>query len=556
MRARWKRMTAFLLSFLLLLGSAGMEAFAYGSTSKISVNVQYNQTEARKILARINDFRTQGSWYYDENNTKIRIEKGELGELTWDYMLEKIAMLRAAEAAIYYTCGDTGHGEYNPHTRLNGKSFSTAYKDCVDEEALATGMSTTWYGSWAENLAFGHTTEESVFNAWGEEDYDYSGQGHRRIMLGSAYQTIGVAQVVYNGRIFWALEMGGENSGYPDQGAVNSVKKMTLDVEEDYVKYDGTGSTTAVSVSDLYSNGGSSNNSSSDKDNSQTAKPVQPLSAVEGLQVSATRYNTLELRWNPVSGAKSYEVYYADSDNVSSARRLANAKKNSYKFTKAKCGQPYYFWVIPVAGKTNKGSLSAAPMAYGETYLTGSTDFTVAKPGYNSIKLKWNKVPGAKKYLVECSTDLVNWTTVFEKGGTGFTHKKLETGETYYYRIRAQRDSCTTDLEEAGFTESTTVLGHVTKVKVSQAGTDGLKLSWRKVPGVAYYEVYRLNRETGEYDLLTPGRDLGRTKYVDAGLAPAATYTYKVIGFTAGGKRQTDLLQTVAPTSQTTKAPR
>lgn len=542
MRTRWKRTMAFLLSLLLLLGSVGMETFASGSASKISVNVRYDQAEARQILTRVNNLRTQGSWYYDENNS--RVQTGRLDGLTWDYMLEKVAMLRAAEAAIYYASGHSGHG------RLNGKSWTTAYKDCVDEEALATGMSTLWFGSYAENLAFGHSTEESVFEAWLEEDYDYSGQGHRRNMLGSGYRTIGAAKVIYDGRIYWAMELGGENSGYPDPGIQDDWQKVTLEAEEEYVKFDGTGSTEEPQKKP------SSNNGSNSANSSKPANPVQPMNPVEGLSVSATKYNTLELRWNPVSGAKSYEVYYAASDNVSSARRLANAKKTNYRFTKAKCGQPYYFWVIPVAGKTNKGSLSAAAAGYGETHLTGSTAFTVTKPTHNSVKLKWSKVPGAKKYVVECSTDLINWTIVSEKGGTGFTHKGRETGETYYYRVRAKRDSETTSLDEAGFTQATTVLGHVTRLKVSQAGIGGLKLSWRKVPGVAYYEVYRLNRETGEYDLLTPGRNLRSAKYVDTGLAPAATYTYKVIGFTAGGKRQTDLLEAVAPVSQTTKAPK
>ncbi len=148
MRTKWKRAMAFLLSFLLLVGTGSMEAFAYGSTSKIRIHVRYEQSDARRMLSRVNQLRTGGSWYYDENNTKILIGEGERSPLTWDYMLEKIAMLRAAEAAVNYTSGRNGH------TRLNGKSWSTAYKDCVDEEAMANGMSLRWYGSYGENLAF------------------------------------------------------------------------------------------------------------------------------------------------------------------------------------------------------------------------------------------------------------------------------------------------------------------------------------------------------------------------------------------------------------------
>lgn len=543
MRTKWKRAMAFLLSFLLLVGTGSMEAFAYGSTSKIRIHVRYEQSDARRMLSRVNQLRTGGSWYYDENNTKILIGEGERSPLTWDYMLEKIAMLRAAEAAVNYTSGRNGH------TRLNGKSWSTAYKDCVDEEAMANGMSLRWYGSYGENLAFGHSVESSVFEAWLEEDKMYDGQSHRRNMLASGIQSIGIAHIIYNGRDFWAMEVGGENSGYRDPGVVDGQRQVTLEAEEEFLKYDGTGNPSEPSKKP------SSDQTSRPSGSTKPAKPSVSLSQVKDLTVWAARYNTLELSWSPVSGARSYEIYYSASDQVSTARRLANAKKTSYKFTKAKCGQHYYFWVIPVAGKTEKGSLSAAPMCSGRTELSGNPAFTMAKTSYNSVKLKWNKVPGAKRYIVECSMDQVNWTKVFEKGGTSFTHKGRETGETYYYRVRAVRDQYITSLEGAGLINGTTVLGHVTNLKVKPSGTNGLKLTWRKVPGVAYYEVYRLNRETGSYELLTPGRNLGKTNYVDTGLAPAVSYTYKVIGFTAGGRKQTDVLEHAGSAAQTTKAP-
>ncbi len=60
------------------------------------------------------------------------------------------------------------------------------------------------------------------------------------------------------------------------------------------------------------------------------------------LTVNPTTFNTIWLSWDAVPGAKSYEIYYSTSPD-SGFKRLANVKKTTYKFSKAKCGVTYYF---------------------------------------------------------------------------------------------------------------------------------------------------------------------------------------------------------------------
>lgn len=534
MRTKWKQICSLLLAFVLFLGTGSMEAAASGGTSRIHINVRYEQSDARQILGRVNSLRTQGSWYYNEDN--VRVSVPQLQPLTWDYMLEKIAMLRAAEAAVYYVSGHSGH------RRLNGKECFSAYRDCVDEEALANGMSANWYGAYGENLAFGHSTEESVYDAWLEEDELYEGQSHRRNMLNSNMQSIGVARVVYNGRSYWAMELGGKNSGYRDPGVVDGNRSVSLEVTDEFLKYDGTG-TVSTSKPQQRPSG-----------SSQTPNQSVPLGAVQGLSAVPGKYNTIILNWTSVPGARSYEVYYSTSDQAGSARRATSVKKTTYKFTKAKCGQQYYFWVVPAAGKANKGSLSQAVSASARTELTGTMQFVSVKATYNSVKLKWSKIPGAKKYLVEYSTDGVNWTTLSEKGGTSCTHKGRETGVTYYYRVRAGRDFYTLPLEEAAKTQATTVLGHVSRLKVKQSGT-GLKVSWKKVPGVAYYEIYRKGPGEDGLTLLETGQSVRKNSYMDTAVQPGAAYSYVVVGVTRSGLR-TDNPQAVSPCTMTANVPK
>lgn len=134
-----------------------MTASAAIETISTEIVVTYDQTLAREALTYVNELRTgDQAWYWDDDDeTKIDLS-GTLDEYEWGYDLESVAMLRAAELAINYS-----------HDRPNGKSWYTA------------GATS------AECIAAGYQTAEAVINAWAEWNAYYSGQGHRRAMLGN-----------------------------------------------------------------------------------------------------------------------------------------------------------------------------------------------------------------------------------------------------------------------------------------------------------------------------------------------------------------------------------
>ncbi|MCC8128930.1 MAG: leucine-rich repeat protein, partial [Clostridiales bacterium] len=176
-----QRLTALLLSVCLVLAALPTAAFAADGTATVTVNVTYNQTEARSMLKLVNDFRTgDDAWAWDEDDTEQVYYTG-LSELAYDYALEEAAMQRAAEIALSYS-----------HTRPNGTSCFTAYS----------------WTSCGENIAAGTAlnTAEKAFELWQETDESYSGQGHRRNMLSSSVTAVAVACVYYNGCYYWVQE--------------------------------------------------------------------------------------------------------------------------------------------------------------------------------------------------------------------------------------------------------------------------------------------------------------------------------------------------------------
>ena len=160
------------------------------------------------MLAMINDFRTgSDTWYWNSDNT-TKTQLTDLTPLVYDYNLEKIAMQRAAEIVASFE-----------HTRPNGES-------CWSLKEGTTGSS-------AENIAIGQRTAASVFTAWLEADEPYSGQGHRRNMLGS-YGAVGIGHFYYNNRHYWVQEFG-FFSGAPETPANDSPTTVDVSIRSDWI---------------------------------------------------------------------------------------------------------------------------------------------------------------------------------------------------------------------------------------------------------------------------------------------------------------------------------
>ncbi len=152
--------------------------------------------DARSMLKLLNNFRTgNNTWHWNPDNTTWTTVTG-LRKLSYDYELEKVAKVRAAEQAQRFG-----------HTRPDGSKWSTAFP---------TGN----YRK-GENIAAGYDTAAAAFQGLLEEDEDYAGQGHRRNMLRNDYTRVGIAGVEINGEVYWVQEFasGAVVSSSPQENA-------------------------------------------------------------------------------------------------------------------------------------------------------------------------------------------------------------------------------------------------------------------------------------------------------------------------------------------------
>lgn len=178
------------------------------SCTEYEFEMQFAQTEARKVLKMVNDLRKNEAWYTAEDGTKVYLNG--LSEFTYDYGIEAEAMQRAAEAAIIFA-----------HTRPDGTSCTTAYSGS---------------GAGGENLGTGQRSAEAIMTAWKEEDKPYSGQGHRRNMLSDKFAYIGVGHVVFQGYHYWAMGLRGNKNDTAVTVAWDENSNVLIKISDQYIK--------------------------------------------------------------------------------------------------------------------------------------------------------------------------------------------------------------------------------------------------------------------------------------------------------------------------------
>ena len=189
MRKRFFSLFALLLAAAILLTFQAVPAFA-ADVVNVDVDAKYLYEEARSMLSMINTFRTgEDAWYLGTDN-RSRIPVRNLRQLSYDYNLEKTAMQRALELAVYFS-----------HTRPDGSPWKTAYP-------FPTGR---YY--MGENVAYGFGSASAVFKAFREDDEDYNGQGHRRNMLRKEFTRVGFGAVQVGYKIYWVQEFASGSAG-------------------------------------------------------------------------------------------------------------------------------------------------------------------------------------------------------------------------------------------------------------------------------------------------------------------------------------------------------
>lgn len=219
-----------------------------------------------------------------------------------------------------------------------------------------------------------------------------------------------------------------------------------------------------------------------------TPPPVQPTG------VTATAGDSqVTVSWNAVSGAASYNIYYATASGVTTASTSVNTAATSQLVTGLTDGTTYYFAVTAVsaAGQSITSSeVSATPVLLPPVKPSG----IIVSGGDSQATVQWSAVTGATSYNVYYST-----TAGQELSGskvTGAVSPQVVTGltnsTTYYFVVTAVNAAGESPVsaEKTVTPQPNSPPGSPTGVTITSPSAGDAHILWTAVSGATSYNVY------------------------------------------------------------------
>ncbi len=149
----------------------------------------------------------------------------------------------------------------------------------------------------------------------------------------------------------------------------------------------------------------------------------------------SNRNNATVIKWNAVSGAKTYNVYRKGSKSEG-WKKIGTTSGTSFTDKNVKSGSNYYYTV-----KAYNGSITSSYNTSGlVTKYLGAPKLTKAESKANGVRLYYNSVAGATGYTIYRKTENGSWVkiaTVAGKGTVKYVDKTAQKGKTYTYTVRA-----------------------------------------------------------------------------------------------------------------------
>ena len=162
----------------------------------------------------------------------------------------------------------------------------------------------------------------------------------------------------------------------------------------------------------------------------------------------------------------------------------------------------------------------------------------VVSAGYNALKLNWSKVNGANGYRVYVKVN-GQWKALGNTKSTTYVHKKLETGKSYTYTVKAYKNTKSgtvwSSYDKKGITGKA-ALSAPSLRKAKRTSAKKAILSWKKVNGASGDVVYR-KTNNGRWQIVKKITKGNITSFTDKKLSKGKKYTYTVRAYRTVGKK-------------------
>lgn len=151
-----------------------------------------------------------------------------------------------------------------------------------------------------------------------------------------------------------------------------------------------------------------------------------------------------------------------------------------------------------------------------------------------SLELQWGSVDQITGYeIFRSKVENGNYTkikTITNNNITKYRSAGLETGTKYFYKIRAYITVGGKKIYGtfSDIVSDTPIPNRVSVPRIKAAECDSITLQWTEVTGITGYEIYRSEKEPGNYKQISTIIGYKNVTYKDTGLIAGKSYYYKI----------------------------
>jgi len=247
------------------------------------------------------------------------------------------------------------------------------------------------------------------------------------------------------------------------------------------------------------------------------------------------------IRWSPVSGATSYNIYWNTTGIVTTSDSAIISAPSPYVHTGLTNGTTYHYAVtaVNIEGESDLSSeASVTPVESMTSNPPSAPTGVQATAADSQITISWNPVSGATSYNIYWNTSgsVTTSDSAVINAPLPYVHMNLTNGTTYYYAVTAISNDGESALSmEVSGTPQTTAFPPTAPTNVQAMGGDGqITISWSPVSGAISYNIYW--NIAGSVTTLDDVIINASSPYVHMNLPSSNTFYYVVTALNANGE--------------------
>lgn len=270
--------------------------------------------------------------------------------------------------------------------------------------------------------------------------------------------------------------------------------------------------------------------------------PVVGATAAPGapkLVVRAAGATSVKLSWNKVKGTTStgyvngYAIYRSTAKD-GTFKKIATINSGTtitYTDTKLTTGATYYYKICAFSKVNNKPVYGAFSKVRSQKVVPGKPAVKITATDYTTLTLSWGAISectGYRIYRSEQKDGTFKSLGDVSSSQTTYADKKVETGKTYYYKVRSYVTVNNKRIygSYSDVVSAVPVLNKPTGLQAIMLEQNQVKLIWNAVPGAETYTILRSTAANGKYKIAS---EICTTNYfVDTNVVGGNTYYYKV----------------------------